>query len=217
MIGATIRFQDFELEAKASLTATATYGQAEVDAIRRSAFAAGQAEGKDMAVREAAATEAERDAAADRLVQEAAALGNQVEALLSDSLEHLEQVLRAALASAVPALAETQAVDALAQALRQAARTIPLPTIEVIAPPATLERLCAHGEYPADRMQLTADDSLAGGLARLRWQSGGADFSPTAAAEAIDQALQSFLTGSREAGGKVHTDQQILEKSQSND
>lgn len=37
MTGVSLRYQDFEVDARARLTETATYSQAEVEAIRRAA------------------------------------------------------------------------------------------------------------------------------------------------------------------------------------
>ena len=193
MIGSTVRLQDFELEAKAALTETATYGQAEVDAIRRSAFAAGRADGQAAAAKAAAAADADRLAAVDRMVQQAADLSQEVDVLLDQSLDRLESVLRAALTIALPALAASEAMDRLSAALHEAAAAVPLPSIEVIASPATVERLRACTAALPARLMLTADEGIADGAARLRWQSGGADFSPNAAVAAIEQALETFL------------------------
>ena len=166
MIGPSIRFQDFELDARARLTATATFSQAEVDAIRREAFATGQKEGAGNAATVIATARAEQAEALCDVVRQIEGLQHAIDQYLSESLDRFEQILRAALAHTLPSAASAAALQRLPDTLRQLAAAMPDVTVEAALSPETEDAIRSS----APRISLlrgSCGQAFAGGRGRI--------------------------------------------------
>ncbi len=141
MTGVSLRYQDFEVDARARLTETATYSQAEVEAIRRAAYAAGGEAGSKSAVDTVAAARAEHAAALADALQQIEAMQRRLDRHLQDSLNQLEAVLRSALAVSLPSAAD--ALRRLPDSLRHLAEVSPPLAIAASAADSTQKALLA--------------------------------------------------------------------------
>lgn len=204
MSPAPLRFRDFALEARSRRAEAPAYGAAEVEAIRRQAFAAGRAEGQAAAEAAADAAAAGRQSDLERLVREVADARAAAESLLAEALSALEAAFCAALAAAAPALARSQGAEPCAAALREALQAVRLPSVAVRAGPETVALLQAAGPPWPDGVRFSADPALAEGCAHLRWADGGATVRPEDAARAVQAAVAAALPGAAAClGGPV--------------
>jgi hypothetical protein len=196
MIGPSIRFQDFELDARARLTATATFSQAEVDAIRREAFATGQKEGAGNAATVIATARAEQAEALCDVVRQIEGLQHAIDQYLSESLDRFEQILRAALAHTLPSAASAAALQRLPDTLRQLAAAMPDVTVEAALSPETEDAIRSSAQSLPPSVAFVPDPSLPFGTLRLRWRGGGGVFSADAALTAVQALLDAALAKS---------------------
>ena len=193
MIGASIRFQDFEVDARARLTATATFSQAEADAIRRDAYAAGHKDGTAAADTTIATARADQAAALGDVIGQIEGLQHAADRYLSDSLDRIEQIVRAALAHTLPAAANAAALQHLPETLRKVAATMPDVTVEAAMAPETEHAMRSDAGPLPPSVAFMPDPSLPFGALRLRWRGGGAAFSADAAHTAIQPLLDAAL------------------------
>ncbi len=185
----TLRLQDFAQESEAQPVSDRTYSQAEVDTIRRQAFASGEREGRAAADATAGAATADHAAVLHRLTQDAAQVREEADALLCDALRQLETVVRTILAGLLPHAAAGPARDDLLAALREVAETVRLPEIALTASPHTIAALVETGPGLPHGIQGTADPAIADGEVRLAWRDGSAIAKADARAAAIAEAV----------------------------
>lgn len=193
MTGPAVRLRDFGLESQARLTQAATYGEAEMEAMRRRAFAEGEAAGRAAAAAAAETVQADHLAALEDVLRNAAAMRAEAETLVATALDQLESLARAAILTVAPGLAQAGAAAACGEALQAAAAVVRLPGLRVRVAPDTLGALQTRVPPLPEGLCLEADSTLPPGAARLDWPRGGADFAPDAALSALHQSLSATL------------------------
>jgi hypothetical protein len=191
MTSLSLRYQDFEVDARARLTATATYSQAEADANRRDAFAEGRDAGAESATDTARAARAEHAAALGDALCQIEVLRQAMDGQLRECLDRLERVLRGALSASLPSAAD--ALRRLPDTLKHLAEVSPPLAIEAWASPETEQALRSAPRALPESLRFACDPALPFGSLRLRWQGGGAVFSAEAAHEAVQALLRSAL------------------------
>ena len=206
-----LRLQDFALESDARIANARTYSQAEVEAIQRQAFAAGEAEGRAAADAMTSAATAGHAAALHQLTQDAAHLRDEADELLGEALGRLEAIICAALAMATPGS------DDLLAALRQAAETVRLPDIAMAASPRTMASLAEAGLTLPANIHSIPDPALGDGEVRLGWAHGGAIAKADAKCAAMQDAVRRALGNCPSAAGVGDAADNPVEGSYSNE
>ena len=200
-----LRLQDFALEAPASADGEPTYSQTQVDAIRRLAFAEGEAQGRAAAADAAAAALAEHAARLQGLAGEVADIRREAEDLLHLGLERMEEILRLMLDDAA---AQPPGWEGVLCVLHEAAAAVRLPEIELKAAAETLAALDAAGPLPAGLCPRACAEIPAGEV-HLAWPGGGGLARPDAGLEAALAAVEQALAdreGNRGAGQGASSD-----------
>lgn len=188
-----LRLPDFALEAQLTPAGERTYDQAQVDAIRRQAFAEGEAHGRAAAVASAEALQAEHAAALRRLAGDVAEIRDEADELMQRALRRLESILAGVVVRVMSEAVATWLADNLRRELQQALATLRLPEVELTASPATLALLQVGDQPLSSAVRLTTCGEVPFGEVRLAWCHGGATVQPGRILQEMQAALVPVL------------------------
>jgi len=195
MSAARLHLRDFALEAQVSPAGNLAYSDAQVDAIRRQAFADGELHGRAAANAATESLEIEHAAALHRLVREAAGIRSEADELVGEALRCMEAILVGVLDKVMRGTAAGQGVEDLRSALRQAAMAVRLPDIELRATSETIASLEGADPPLPLTIRMTSCPETPGGEVRLTWCGGGGIVQSNLRVQATQAALARVLDG----------------------